>query len=210
MYQRACGVFVAMVCAVTSAAAAPQVGPLAVSGSIKGAPYRIEVPANWNGTLLVYGHGYRDKADHPGEVDDRAAELAPSPGLVGPLLAGGYALAGSAYRDNGWAVEEGVQDLKNLVTYFRDNIARPDQTIVWAFSMGSVISLSSMERFGGIYDGALAGCAVGAGTSSSFDGSGDLLLGYDVVFGLPAAWGSVADVRDDIDFETEVAGEAFC
>ncbi len=204
MYRTVCRIVLAVVCAVSSAAAAPQVGPLAATGEIKGAPYRIQVPANWNGTLLVYGHGYRDKADHPGEVDNRAAELAPSAALEAPLLAAGYALAGSAYRDNGWAVDEGVQDLKNLVTYFRDNVARPDRTILWAFSMGSVISLTSMERFGGIYDGALAGCAVGAGTSRSFDGSGDLLLGYDVVFGLPAAWGSVDDVRDDIDFETEV------
>ena len=58
-----------------------QVGPLDLSGELFGAPYRIRVPAVWNGTLLIYAHGYRDKADHPGEVDNRNADLAPSPAL---------------------------------------------------------------------------------------------------------------------------------
>lgn len=184
--------------------AAQQVGPIDVSGEIDGAPYRIVVPANWNGTLLVYGHGYRDKADHPGEVDNRNADIAPSAALVPVLLAQGYALSGSAYKDNGWAVEEGTHDLKNVVTYFRDNITQPDRTILWAFSMGTVIGFDSMERFGGIYDGALCGCAVGAGAPQSWDSAGDLALAYDVMFGMPAAWGTFGDVRDTIDFESEV------
>jgi hypothetical protein len=112
------------------AIAAQQVGPIDVSGEIDGAPYRIVVPGNWNGTLLVYGHGYRDKADHPGEVDNHNADVAPNAALANALLAQGYALSGSAYKDNGWAVEEGAQDLKNVVTYFRDNITRPDRTII--------------------------------------------------------------------------------
>jgi hypothetical protein len=184
--------------------AARQVGPIDVSGEIDGAPYRIVVPANWNGTLLVYGHGYRDKADHPGEVDNRNPDVAPSAALVPVLLAQGYALSGSAYKDNGWAVEEGVQDLKNLVTHFRGTVGQPDRTILWAFSMGTVVGFKSMEQFGGIYDGALCGCAVGAGASRSFDAAGDLALAYDTLFGMPSAWGTFGDVRDDIDFETEV------
>ncbi len=187
-----------------SAFAARQVGPIDTSGEIEGAPYRIVVPANWNGTLLVYGHGYRDKADHMGEVDNRNADVAPNSALANALLAQGYALSGSAYKDNGWAVEEGVQDLKNVVTYFRDNITKPDRTILWAFSMGTVIGFKSMEQFGGIYDGALCACAVGAGATQSWDSADDLALAYDTVFGMPAAWGSFGDVRDDIDFETEV------
>jgi hypothetical protein len=186
------------------ALAARQVGPIDVSGEIDGAPYRIMVPANWNGTLLVYGHGYRDKADHPGEIDNRNADLAPNAALVPILLNQGYALSGSAYKDNGWAVEEGVHDLKNLVTHFRDTFTKPDRTILWAVSMGTVIGFKSMEQFGGIYDGALCACGVGAGATQSWDSAGDLALAYDVVFGMPSAWGTFGDVRDDIDFETEV------
>ncbi len=180
------------------------VGPIDTAGEIDGAPYRIVVPANWNGTLLVYGHGYRDKADHPGEVDNRNPDIAPNADLANYLLSQGFALSGSAYRDNGWAVEEGIRDLKNLTLHFRTRVARPQRTILWAFSMGTVIAFTSMERYSGLYDGALCACAVGAGATQSWDSSGDLALAYDVLFGLPAAWGTFGNVRDDIDFETEV------
>ncbi len=179
----------------------PQIGPVDLRGEIEGAPYRIQVPANWNGTLLVYVHGYRDKADHPGEVDDRSVDDTQSQ----QVLTLGYALASSALRDNGWAVREGVLDIKYLTRFFHENVAMPQRTILAGFSMGSVITLVSMERYGGrLYDGAIAGCAVGAGTSRTWDLASDLLLAYDVVFRMLPTWGSVADIRDDLDFETEV------
>jgi hypothetical protein len=187
-----------------SVPAAQQVGPIDVTGEINGAPYRIAVPADWNGTLLIYVHGYRDKADHPGEIDNRDVDLTPNASFVPILMAQGYALASSAYRDNGWVVEEGVHDIKDLTGYFRDNIAQPDRTILWAFSFGAIIGLESMEKFGGIYDGALCACPYGAGATSTWDAAGDLALAYDTLFGMPAAWGNFGDIRDDIDFETEV------
>lgn len=183
----------------------PKSAAVDMSGIINGAPYRIVVPATWNGTLLVYAHGYRDRADHPGEVDNRNPDVAPSAALEPVLLAQGYALAGTAYKNNGWAVEEGIQDMRNLVVFFRSHVASPDRTIIWAFSMGTVIGFKSIELFGGtFYDGALCACAVGAGTARSFDTSGDLMLAYDTVFGSLPAWGTFGDVRDDLDFETEV------
>jgi hypothetical protein len=65
---------------------ATKAAPLDLSGEIHGAPYRIRVPQTWNGTLLIFAHGYRDKADHPGEVDNRNADVAPSAALEAPLL----------------------------------------------------------------------------------------------------------------------------
>jgi hypothetical protein len=195
-------VFCLIACIFVSSAAAQ--GPIDTSGEINGAPYRIVVPANWNGTLLVYAHGYRDKADHLGEVDNRNPDIAPNAALATALLAQGYALSGSAYRDNGWEVEGGIQDTKDLAVFFKDNIGKPERTIIWAFSMGTVIAFDSMERFGGIYDGALCGCAVGAGATQTWDAGTDFTLAYETVFGFPGSWGSVADLRDDIDFETEV------
>lgn len=184
--------------------AAPPVGPLDLSGELDGAPYRIRVPAVWNGTLLVFAHGYRDKADHVGEVDNRNADVSPSAALEGPLLAAGYALAGSAYRDNGWAVAEGIEDTKDLAVLFRTLVGQPDRTILWSVSLGSLIGLESMERFGGVYDGALCMCAPGAGSSRIWDSGLALYLAYDVVFGTLPSWGTVGEVRNDLDFETEV------
>ena len=186
------------------ARAKASVGPLDLSGDLHGAPYRIRVPEPWNGTLLVYVHGYRDKADHPGEVDNRNADVAPNAALEAALLAQGYALAGSAFKDNGWAVEEGMQDTKNLAVFFKTHVAKPDQTIIWAFSLGTFIGFDSMEQFGGIFDGALCSCAAGAGATRIWDNGLALMLAYDVVFGIPGSWGNVREVRNNIDFETEV------
>ena len=189
----------------TTAHARPQIGPLDVSGEINGAPYRIVVPENWNGTLLVFAHGYRDKADHPGEVDDRSVDIAPVPALVPPLLAQGYALAGSAFKDNGWSVGDAIQDTKDVTVFFRDNLAKPDHTILWAVSFGAFVSFKSMEQFGGIYDGALCTCGEGSGATRIWDSGVPSFLAYDIIFGIPNFWGTVGEVRNDLDFETEVA-----
>jgi hypothetical protein len=183
---------------------ATKAASLDLSGEINGAPYRIRVPEVWNGTLLVFAHGYRDKADHPGEIDNRNADIAPSAALEAPLLAQGFALAGTAYKDNGWAIEDAIQDVKNLAVFFRDNVGPPQRTILVAASLGTFVGFKSMEQFGGIYDGALCLCGAGAGATRLWDSGVPLYLAYDVVFGIPPSWGTVGEVRNDIDFDTEV------
>lgn len=180
--------------------------PLQEQGSLDGAPYKIRVPANWNGTLLVFAHGYRDAADHPGEVDNRTADAAPGgTPFEDFLLAQGYGLAGSAFRENGFAVKQGVQNSLALANFFKGRVGKPRRTILWGASLGSIVTLESIERFPGTYDGAVALCTVGAGTPRTLDLFLVLQIAYDVTFGWPAAWGRVGAVREDLDFETEVA-----
>ena len=186
---------------------ATKAAPLELSGEINGAPYRILVPETWNGTLLVFAHGYRDKADHPGEIDNRTADVAPSAALEAPLLAQGFALAGTAYKDNGWAIKDAIQDVKNLTVFFRDNVAQPQRTILVAASVGTFAGFKSMEQFGGIYDGALCLCGAGAGATRLWDSGVPAYLAYDVIFGIPASWGTVGEVRNDLDFDTEVVAK---
>src|SRR5437016_4044413 len=52
-----------------------------------GATYLIEVPTNWNGTLLLFSHGYVG----PGEPNPSMGDGAPLPGFY-LLLTHGYAL----------------------------------------------------------------------------------------------------------------------
>lgn len=183
-----------------------QPGPMDLSGEIHGAPYRILVPANWNGTLLVYDHGYRLKARHAGEVDDRSANFE---GLEPVALFYGYAVAMTAYRDNGWVIEDGIKDTKNLTLFFRRQVARPDRTILVGTSMGTMIAFKSMEKFDEIYDGAVCGCAIGAGQSRFQDNNLAAYLAYDVLFGIPSSWGTAGAVRNDISDQTEVQPKVF-
>ena len=179
-------------------------GPISRSGELDGVAYEIRVPADWNGTLVMYAHGYRDAADHPGETEDHSAQAFVNDLVEDQLLAAGYAVAGSAYAANGWAVKEGIHDTKALRNYFAEVVGQPETTLIAGFSMGSLVAYESIEKYDGVYDGAMPSCSVGAGAPRAWDGTLALALAYDAVFGWPAAWGKPADVRDDLDFDSEV------
>src|SRR6266540_373262 len=168
-------------------------GPLDLTGDLDGVAYEIRVPADWNGTLVMYAHGYRDAADHPGETDDHSAQAFANNVVEDQLLAAGYAVAGSAYASNGWAVKDGIHDTKELVNYFQDVVGQPKTTLLAGFSMGSLVAYESIEKYGGVYDGAMPSCSVGAGAPRAWDGSLAVATAYDAVFGWPAAWGTTAN-----------------
>lgn len=168
--------------------------PADLQGELNGASYRIRVPANWNGTLLVYQHGYGEYVSPPA--------LAPQSDDATTLLSQGYALAASSFRGTGWTVKEGMQDTVALTSLFRDTVGRPRQTIVWGRSMGGLMTLGTIEKFPGLYDGAVSLCAPAAGTPRRFDLALDIALAYAVTFGWPSTWGTPGDIRDDINFFT--------
>ncbi len=64
--------------------------------------YKIRVPSNWNGTLVLYSHGYEFAPAPVHDVGDDATG--------NWLLDHGYALAGSTYSSTGWALEQAFQD----------------------------------------------------------------------------------------------------
>jgi hypothetical protein len=92
-----------------------------------------------------------------------------------------------------------------LAGYVRENVANPTSTILWGGSQWTVISLETAERNGGAFDGYLAMASVGAEAPRPWDQALVLRLAYDVTFGMPSSWGTPGDVRDDLDYETEVA-----
>jgi hypothetical protein len=75
-----------------------------------------------------------------------------------PMLAQGFALAGSAYKDNGWAFGDAIHDIKDLAVFFRENVGPPERTIIAAASFGTIAGFKSTEQFSGIFDGALSFC----------------------------------------------------
>lgn len=170
--------------------------PADLSGELDGVPYRILVPVNWNGTLLVYAHGYNEGATPP--------LLAPQPEDVTRLINQGFALAASRFAGSGWNIKEGMRDTVALTSAFRDLVGLPKRTVLWGRSMGGLMALEMIERFPGHYDGAIALCPPAAGTPRRFDQALDVALAYDVAFGWDPRWGSPGDLRDDLDFMTEV------
>ncbi|MFE0251641.1 alpha/beta hydrolase family protein [Streptomyces sp. NPDC059010] len=137
----------------------PHLEPQVHTGTLDGAEYRVEMPAQWNGTLLLYSHHYRQ----PGLPCPALA--VPSDDELGPRLDGGalrgllhergYALAGTA-RTTGWMMEDTLRDQVLLHDWFMADVGRPERTYVWGASPGGLASITLAQLHPRRFDGALS------------------------------------------------------
>jgi hypothetical protein len=122
-----------------------------------GAKYLIEVPANWNGTLVLYSHGYVV----PGESNP--AEDVGDPLTGAYLLKNGYALAGSSYATGGWAIQQALPDQIKVLDTFKALVGQPHRTIAWGDSLGGMVTAGLIQTNPTRFDAALPMCGVLAG-----------------------------------------------
>lgn len=146
------------------------------SGQIDGAPYEIKMPARWNGTLLIYSHGYRFAEPVPPDFKPVDRSPAPSSGepVASALLQQGYALAASAFKTNGWDVLDGVAADEQLHDFFVKNVGRPNRVYVWGDSLGGLITELLAEKHPEWVSGAAPLCGVLGGTNLNLDLSLDV------------------------------------
>jgi hypothetical protein len=153
------------------------------TGEIDGAKYSIRLPSKWNGTLLLYSHGYRFAAPAPpdfgpvntaAQVSSTDKDGSGSDPLSSKLLSEGYALAGSAYKSNGWAVADGVKAGEQLHDKFIQLVGKPKRTYVWGDSLGGLITELIAEQNSSWVDGAAPMCGALAGPNYNFDAALDV------------------------------------
>jgi hypothetical protein len=139
-----------------------------------GAYFRIVVPDNWNGGLVVYNHGFSLAPAAP------VTDLGP----LAPLqLSEGYAVAASSYRTNGWALGHSFRDDKLMYQAFKDNFGTPSHVLVNGASLGGLVTAEINENVESpLLAGSMPFCGAMAG-SRSWDGALDLRLIYDNVCG---------------------------
>lgn len=103
------------------------------------AAYRIEVPANWNGELVMYAHGYAGEG-----ADLRAVNAS----IRRHLINNGYAWAASSYSKNSYDVRAGVEDTNKLALAFASitGKAAPSRTYIIGHSMGGHITGAALEE----------------------------------------------------------------
>lgn len=133
-----------------AAAGAPLSGTLA-----DGATWIADMPAHWNGTVLLFSHGF----------GPTTAADAPSDAAKAELLDEGYALAGSSYDPNGsmWALESAERDQLATLAALREEVGEPDRVISVGLSMGGLVNAQLARDGGGRIDGALGLCGLVAG-----------------------------------------------
>ena len=176
------------------------------TGVLNNAPYKVRVPENWNGELLLYAHGYGylERWNPATQFDYSYADAAPGGAAMEDfLLSQGYALAGTVFSGTGWQVKEGTHELVSLAGLFNGLVGKPKRTVLIGYSMGSLIALKSAEEVP-VYDGIITGCTAGAGSPIGVDFIGAFAMAYSTLFGWPADWGTWYDVRNDLNFNTEV------
>ncbi len=122
-----------------------------------GAMWVADLPAQWNGTLLLYSHGFGTLT--PADAPDPAAAAA--------LLARGYALAGSSYDPNGslWALDSAIRDQFQTLHAVETTVlpGKPEQVLAFGTSMGGLVSALEAQDGAGRIDGALTTCGIVAG-----------------------------------------------
>ncbi len=153
------------------AAAAPP--PTVHHGELNGAEYLVKVPHRWNGTLVLFSHGYYPEAypPPPGYVALSTAEA-----TEGWLLDHGYALAASNYTGvTGFATEAALRDQLALLDWFTAEVGRPRTTISSGMSMGGLIAVMLAERHPHRFDGVLSACG-------EYDGLGTWNVALDINF----------------------------
>ena len=143
------------------------VGVLGVSG------YRVEVPSNWNGKLVMYAHGFAGNGN---------VLSVQNPSIRRYLIQNGYAWAASSYSKNYYDVQAGIEDTNALANEFTKIAAKngrtlpaPSKIYITGVSMGGHISAAAIEDETAFtannkvkYAGAVPMCAV-AGDTELFD-----------------------------------------
>jgi hypothetical protein len=112
--------------------------------------------SHWNGTLLLYSHGFGPPV----------AADAPDPNTQAALLADGYAIAGSSYDPNGswWALDSALSDQFQTLKAVKALLPhKPTQVLAFGTSMGGLISELEDENSDGRLDGSLTTCGIVAG-----------------------------------------------
>lgn len=187
---------IALVIAVLAVAMSPPApvrsadGPLVREGVHENASYRYEVPARWNGGLVMFAHGYQGEGPGPGMVR--------SDPLDALLSERGYAWAATGYRSNGYRVDRFIDDVRALQERFIREVGPPRWTIIHGQSMGGHVVIASLELHPGLYQAGFIECGI-------IDGIGiaDYLYAYtaaaEYVGGVP-----LLDAPDRAEFNRRV------
>ncbi|MBI1791647.1 MAG: alpha/beta hydrolase [Acidobacteria bacterium] len=165
------------------------------TGEINGSQFRIDMPDNYNGSVILYCHGYGGNVKY---------DQKPLPKQVQVLAEAGYALVQAGYSGVGWAVKEGVEDTEALRRHFARKYGKPKRTYVMGHSMGGIVTLAIMEKFPESYDGALPLCGpLGASLEVLQRRVFDLLVVFDYYY--PGVIGSPVKLADNVKMSPEYA-----
>ena len=156
------------------------------------APYMLMTPANFNGTVYLYSHGYRNNVPLPAAL---AAPTGfpttvvntpePAPGgnaqIIGALLAKGYAVMGSGFARQGWNADSAIKTNVELIGVFKKQYPKTTKVVAWGNSLGGFITQALAEKYPDLISAAAPLC-MASDLTPLMTMAGDALWGIKTFF----------------------------
>jgi pimeloyl-ACP methyl ester carboxylesterase len=166
-----------------------------------GAPYAMMVPANFNGTVYLYSHGYRPNVPVPAGIPGYGGYTVtntPQPGpnatVIAALLAKGYGVVGSGFARQGWNADSAIKTNVELVGLFKKQFTKTTKVVAWGESLGGFITQALAEKHSDLFSAAAPLCMASDVTplmtmaGDALWGLGDLVKVFTVIGTLQAAF----------------------
>jgi pimeloyl-ACP methyl ester carboxylesterase len=155
-----------------------------------GAPYAMQVPANFNGTVALYSHGYRYNVNIPagipligGYTITNTPE--PVPGgnadIAKYFFSQGIAIVGSGFARQGWNPDSAIATNVELIDTFKKQFPKTTKVVAWGSSLGGVITQGLAEKYPQLVS-AVAPMCMADNVAPQLTMAGDFLWGVKVLF----------------------------
>jgi pimeloyl-ACP methyl ester carboxylesterase len=155
-----------------------------------GAPYAMQIPANFNGTVAMYSHGYRPNVDVPAGIPGYGGYKitnTPEPVPNGDaavakyFFSQGVAIMGSGFARQGWNADSAIKTNSELISTFKKQFPTTKKVIAWGASLGGFISQSMDEVYPELIS-AVGDMCMADNLEPELTMAGDFLWGLKVLF----------------------------
>jgi pimeloyl-ACP methyl ester carboxylesterase len=161
-----------------------------VGATSDGAPYAMQVPANFNGTVALYSHGYRYNVDIPSTIPliggyKITNTPEPVPGgnaaVAQYFFSQGIAILGSGFARQGWNPDSAIKTNVELIDTFKKQFPKTTNVVAWGSSLGGVITQGLAEKHPELVS-AVAPMCMADNITPQLTMAGDFLWGVKVLF----------------------------
>ena len=188
----ATGIIVSIPVAANAAPACDGKSPIqsCVGVTSDGAPYMMMVPANFDGTVALYSHGYRYNIDIPAGIPligGYKVTNTPEPipngnsAVAQYLFSQGVAVVGSGFARQGWNPDSAIATNVELIGVFKAQFPKTTKVIAWGSSLGGVITQGLAEKHSNLISAAAPMC-MADNVPAELTAAGDFLWGLKVLF----------------------------
>jgi pimeloyl-ACP methyl ester carboxylesterase len=150
----------------------------------------MQVPANFNGTVALFSHGYRFNVDIPAAIPLVGGYKVtntpePVPGgnaaVAQYFFSQGVAIVGSGFARQGWNPDSAIKTNVELIGTFKKQFPKTTKVVAWGTSLGGVITQGLAEKYPNLIDAAAPLC-MADNVQPQLQGAGDFLWGFKTLF----------------------------